>query len=246
MGCCKSKREYINDCIFQPPKKKVYLKFPSKFKFLNIDNDRIMYCLFEPKKILTNKIIIFSHGNATDICYLNSYFNWLSNQLGTVIFAYDYRGYGYSTGQCSEYNCYEDINYCINYLTKNLKYDIDNLVFMGHSLGTGIIINYFYNNMHLNNLIILVSPYKTISKIVCDYSFSLIHKFNTEDKIKYLNNPIKLYHGINDKIINISHSTELWNLIKNKTIKPSWLPNVGHNDILTKLDIDEIFYLLMN
>ncbi len=63
--------------------------------------------------------LLFSHGNAEDIgetlFFLNSFYN-----TGFSVMAYDYRGYGTSTGKPSEQGVYEDVNAAYDYLTREL------------------------------------------------------------------------------------------------------------------------------
>jgi fermentation-respiration switch protein FrsA (DUF1100 family) len=52
--------------------------------------------------------------------------------------------------------------------------------------------------------------------------------------------PIKIFHGCNDNIIDIQHSKDLFEQIPNKKYKPTFIQNADHNDIINKIDLNEI------
>ncbi|ETO09045.1 hypothetical protein RFI_28343 [Reticulomyxa filosa] len=65
--------------------------------------------------------ILFSHGNAADIGLMRNHLLEMRKQIRVNIFAYEYTGYGRSTGKCSEKNTYADVEAAYHYLTKQLK-----------------------------------------------------------------------------------------------------------------------------
>ena len=94
-----------------------------------------------------------------------------------------------------------------------------------------------------NKLIILISPYKSVGKILYDSSFmNILPKFDSESKIKTVTCPAQIYHGTNDSIIDYSHGICLYNLFKfnNKgKYKIILLKQVGHNfDVLDYIQSD--------
>jgi abhydrolase domain-containing protein 17 len=63
--------------------------------------------------------ILFSHGNAEDIGTALPTLERLK-AMGFSVFAYDYQGYGTSSGVPSEENTYQDVEAAYNYLNDNL------------------------------------------------------------------------------------------------------------------------------
>ena len=123
------------------------------------------------------------------------------------------------------------------------------ILLVGQSLGTGIVVDYISKQQNKwSNPVILISPYKSIPKIITQYNLIefLIckNKFCTYDKIIKTICPIKIFHGCIDNLIPISHSEELFELTPNKSIQPTWFDNTGHNDILNKIDMDEYIIIL--
>ena len=62
------------------------------------------------------KTVIWSHGNAMDIGEMYFFFMQLCMALEINLMAYDYSGYGASTGEPSEPNCYADIQAVYDFL----------------------------------------------------------------------------------------------------------------------------------
>src|SRR5688500_20018706 len=59
--------------------------------------------------------ILFSHGNAEDLGHIGPFSSYLRD-AGFAVLAYDYRGYGTSSGAPSAANSYEDIDAAYRYL----------------------------------------------------------------------------------------------------------------------------------
>jgi pimeloyl-ACP methyl ester carboxylesterase len=116
----------------------------------------------------------------------------------------------------------------------SLKVRKENIILMGQSIGTGVVMSYAHKH-NWTNPIILVSPYKSIVAVAtnsCSTMTQYIDKFPSLKYIKEMDCPIKIFHGIDDKLIPISHGMDLDDANPNKTFKPTWMEGVGHNGIL--------------
>jgi hypothetical protein len=82
-------------------------------------------------------VVLFSHGNSTDIgLMLDSHLD-LAYNCKINIFAYDYEGYGQSNGICSDFNMIEDIEAAYNFCRYQLNYEWNRIILYGQSLGSG-------------------------------------------------------------------------------------------------------------
>lgn len=228
--------------------------FGTKLFYIENLNLKIKTCVCEitPKNFQINKcknIIIFAHGNGCDIYTFYSYLKHLSEKLNSIVVSFDYPEYGLSTGELNEFTCYNSLTDVINHY---LKYNKNNILLVGQSLGTGVIIDYVSKNNWISP-IILISPYKSIPKIISNYDIIentiIKNKFASYQKIKFAKCPIKIFHGIDDNLIDISHGIELYELVSNKMLKPQWIENCSHNDILNYIKINDykkILYLINN
>ncbi|MHC5161599.1 MAG: alpha/beta hydrolase, partial [Planctomycetota bacterium] len=124
---------YADSLIFYPPEAS-YLD-NSKIIKIEVENDESISAIYVPNPN-SQYTLLFSHGNAEDIGQNLPFFK-LCCENGFSVFAYDYRGYGTSDGQPTEFNTYNDILAAYNYLTEDLKTDPNNIVVHGRSVGSG-------------------------------------------------------------------------------------------------------------
>jgi pimeloyl-ACP methyl ester carboxylesterase len=80
--------------------------------------------------------IIFSHGNAVDLGQMSSFFVGLGSRIKCNILAYDYSGYGASTGKPSESNIYADTEAAWQSLISRYNVRPDHIVIYGQSIGS--------------------------------------------------------------------------------------------------------------
>lgn len=182
------------------------------------------------------KYIIFSHGNGTTILDMFPYFKRLANTLNVGVVGYDYIGYGLSEDlEPTEERCYMSMEATIKYVVDKLEITVDKIYLVGQSLGTGVVVDYASKH-HWTNPLILISPYKSICKVVLDSCcVAPIDKFQNLNKVQKITCPIKIFHGKDDKLINISHAIYLYRKLRNKSLKPVWFNKTGHNDILGEI-----------
>ena len=82
-------------------------------------------------------VALFSHGNAGNISgRLESI--GLLRKMGFSVLAYDYGGYGNSTGKASEKRCYADARAMWNWLTGTKGVQPDTILLFGRSLGGAV------------------------------------------------------------------------------------------------------------
>lgn len=145
------------------------LKYNERTKLFYITNNKlnIKTCICEiSPKTKSDKIIIFSHGNGCDIYTFYEYLKLMADNLGVMVVMYDYPSYGLSKGELNEFTCYQ----CLQDVITHYKTYTEKILLVGQSLGTGIVIDYISKN-HWINPIILISPYKSIPKIITDFDW---------------------------------------------------------------------------
>ncbi|AYV85024.1 MAG: hydrolase family protein [Satyrvirus sp.] len=244
----------IEDFIYMPPDTRGKIE---NFRELGTTRSKLIYHQTKDNKTICgvviypyynnnpDKYIVFSHGNASDIYSMFYFMKDLSDKLGVGIIGYDYIGFGMSHDEKpSERGCYDSMEAIMDYILNELYIDKKNIYLLGQSLGTGIAIDYVFKH-NWTNPIILVSPYKSICRVVADTSLvAPIDKFNTLKKLGSITCPVKIFHGDLDKVISITHGKEIYENLKNKTFDPVWFKNVGHNDILYKIENAHYFEVL--
>ena len=80
--------------------------------------------------------MLFSHGNAEDLGLILSYFQEAAMGLKCNVFAFDYTGYGLSTGVPSEEDVYADAEAAYLYLRDVLGIPWEQVILFGRSLGS--------------------------------------------------------------------------------------------------------------
>jgi pimeloyl-ACP methyl ester carboxylesterase len=233
----------ITYLLFQAPDNSDWdienLKRKSGYSLKNIDGISILE--IQPTVKRSNKLIIFSHGNASDIYDMSIYLEKLSNSLGATVVCYDYPGYGLSMGRASEEGCNNAITITVNhYLNSFLQ---SNIILVGQSLGTGVVTSFITTNKW-NTPVILISPYKSIPRVIYDIPTECSFKHNTFGTVYKLHKitcPVKIFHGKADEVINCSHSEYIYKNLPAvaKVFEPTYYDRIGHNDILGIIKIED-------
>ncbi len=215
--------------------KDLELNSRTKLFFIGNKKHRQITCFYEIKSTQqTDKVLIFSHGNACDIYSMYSYLKSLANNLNVNVVCYDYPSYGLSKGELNEHTCYRSLHDVIWYW----KNKTEKILLVGQSLGTGIVVDYISKN-NWTQPVVLISPYKSIPKVITQVNlFELVivnNRFDTWNKISKCTCPIKIFHGKSDKVIEVSHGIDLYEKLPNKLLNAHFFNNCAHNDILDKI-----------
>ncbi len=258
MSLVSSETHPLNSIIFHPPNIK-----PERANKLNTHNIvvesasgevPVFHCANESKPVSERKCIIFSHGNATDLQTIQEYKN-LHVFTGIDVIAYDYNGYGYTridpTKKPHQKACVDNLAGVVSYCTI-YGYEPHNIILLGHSIGTGVVMNYGYKYKGTYGRIILISPMKSIVTLGENYVGSTLFRyiprlcdlFTSHKYIETVETPVFIIHGTNDTLIPVKHGRFLYethfNMMKKKGLihrvyPPLWIENADHNDIFDHL-----------
>lgn len=169
-------------------------------------------------KGVTNKYILFCHGNAGNISNRIPKIKKLNN-LGHNVLIFDYSGYGQSRGKPSENQLYSDGETYLRYLLE--KINKKNIIIYGESIGCSVALHLAHK--YKIKKIILESPFSSIQDIAKNILPRLL-KFLAKFCKEFNNNAmIQQYKGISltmysedDDIIPV----ELIKKIANKSTYP--------------------------
>ena len=126
----------IGKLVFQPPTMTLLRHTDHFWLTTGRDGERRVPVFFIDRSSATT--VLFSHGNAEDLGMIREWFIELSRELNVNVLAYEYAGYGKSSAaDCSEANCYADIDAAYAHLTQDRRIDPANIVLYGRSLGSG-------------------------------------------------------------------------------------------------------------
>jgi pimeloyl-ACP methyl ester carboxylesterase len=130
---------------------------------------------------------------------------------GFDVFMVDYRGFGKSTGRRSHKNIKRDLQLVYNEM--KTKVDEKYIILYGRSLGSGFATK--LASMNNPRKLILDAPYYSLTKVTARFApfmpLSLLIKYPmpTYKWLKYVQCPIHIIHGTNDKLIPFKTSVKL-------------------------------------
>lgn len=225
--------EMISSLLFQPPPP-TYLH-PSRHFWLNTANGgRIpAFYIERPNATVT---LLFSHGNAEDLGMIYDWFNDLARVLRVNIMAYDYTGYGKSSGSPCEENCYADIESAFRYLLEVRKLKPEQIVLYGRSLGSGPSCYLASKTAREGRSVagvILQSPLLSAYRVAFNFRFTMMgDRFPNIDYASNIRCPVLIVHGTQDEVVPFWHGQELFLRVPQPwRAKPFWVEGAGHNNI---------------
>lgn len=153
---------------------------------------------------------------------------------GYDVIMIDYRGFGKSTGRRTQKAIKRDLQVVYNKIKENVAEK--HIVLYGRSLGSGFATK--LASMNNPRMLILDAPYYSLSKVAKRYipfmPLSLLIKFPmpTYKWLKYVNCPVHIIHGTDDKLIPYKTSVKL-SKIKPKLTTLYTIIGGGHKNLNT-------------
>jgi fermentation-respiration switch protein FrsA (DUF1100 family) len=215
---------FADRIIFQPPPSS-YTDGPEIVKLRMPDGSVISAAyLTNPTAKFT---ILYSHGNAEDIGSLLPMLEEIRT-LGFNVLAYDYRGYGTSTGRSTEATAYQDEDAAYDFLVNEKKTPAGRIIVLGRSLGGAVAVD-LASRRPVAGLILestFVSAYRVLTRIPL-FPFD---RFRSLEKLSRVRCPVLVIHGRRDEIIGFWHGERLFQ-DANEPKLSFWIDNAGHNDL---------------
>jgi fermentation-respiration switch protein FrsA (DUF1100 family) len=171
--------------------------------------------------------ILYSHGIAEDLGQLRPFLQSYRDQ-GFSIFAYDYHGYGTSTGRPSEANTYRDITAAVRYLIERAHVRPESIIAHGRSVGAGAAA-YLANEEPIGGLILesaFVSAFRTITRV----RLMPFDKFENLERVTHIRCPVLIVHGLEDDIVAPWHGERLYAAAGGPKAR-LWVDGATHDDI---------------
>ena len=173
--------------------------------------------------------ILFSHGNAEDLGHL-SYLLEQMHRTGFSVLAYDYRGYGLSTGgPPTAEAAYRDLQAVYRHAVEHLEIPPERLIVLGRSVGSGPATELAAREP-VGGLVIesgFVSAFRVVTRV----QILPFDKFPNLRHIREVKCPVLVIHGTEDEVIPLSHGQRLFDAAPQPK-QALWVENAGHNDLL--------------
>lgn len=217
----------IAKIVFQPPDS-TYTKDPNLIWLHTAEREVIPAFFIDRDAKFT---LLFSHGNAEDLGMIIQYFRSLSHLLEVNVFAYDYTGYGMSTGEPNEQAFYADIEAAFKYLRDIIGIPWQEVVLYGRSIGSGPCV--YLSSKTAVRAMVLQSPVSSVYRVAMSTSITLPgDMFPNVDRIKDVACPVYIVHGTKDEIVPAAHSEELVRHCRKGSFYPPYMvENGGHNNL---------------
>jgi Esterase/lipase len=124
--------------------------------------------------------LLYSHANAEDLGIMFGWLKCLARRLNVNILAYDYTGYGESSGEPSEDACYADIEAAYDYLVNDRNLDPRQILLYGRSVGSGPA-TYLASKLSIEGVpvggLILECPFKSVYRVVADFGCTVLGEY---------------------------------------------------------------------
>ena len=236
--------------LFKPEKLPSDFQFKySETKFMEynlepvpgVNINGVHFCLDNPKGV-----VLYLKGNSRSIKGWGR-FAVDFTRLGYDVIMIDYRGFGKSTGKRTEEGIKRDLQFIYDEMTKQV--DEKYIILYGRSLGSGFAAKLASTNNP--RMLILESPYYSVKSVAKRYvpflALSLILRFPIETYkwLKYVNCPIKIIHGTNDRLIPYKTAIKL-SKIKPENTRLYSIIGGGHNNLYTKEEYHRMLDEVLN
>ncbi len=174
-------------------------------------------------------VILYSHGNGEDLGMVRPVAQRIA-QAGYSVLAYDYRGYGLSSGpRPSERKTYGDIEAVYRYAVEELKIDPHRLVIQGRSVGGGPSV--YLATRHPVAGLIVESSFVSIFRVVTRIPILPFDKFPSLARIRQIRCPVLIIHGTQDDVIPLWHGQQLYGAVRSPK-QVFWVEGADHNDLM--------------
>ena len=159
--------------------------------------------------------LLICHGNFGNIGFgQRPEFYSLMRDLGVALLAFDYRGFGESTGAPEERGLYADARASYDYLTRTLRVPPDRIVLFGHSLGSGVAIE-LASRVPVAGLIV-EGAYTSVVDVgqelypLLPIRLVASQRFPSLDRISSIAVPKLFLHSPEDSVIPYAHGRRLF------------------------------------
>ena len=202
---------------------------PSKAGNLTLSSGEARLDAFFSRGEADKPVILYSHGNGE---FLDLIMPLLKSFVarGYTVMAYDYAGYGNSTGYPGEKQAYSDIEAAYFYLTGVQKIDPHNIVVMGFSVGSGP--SCYIAEKYPVKALVIISGFASAAQVLLPFSVPF-DKFPNAERLKNCKVPLMVIHGRHDKIVPVRNGRKLFD----SSVAPLRImheEDAGHNDIFRR------------
>jgi hypothetical protein len=172
--------------------------------------------------------LLYTHGNAEDLGDVFGMADAWQNE-GFGVMAYDFPGYGRSSGTPLESTCEEAIEAAWSHLTISKGIAPSRIIIVGRSVGSGPSVWLAERKSPAG--LILISPFTSVFAVRIPVPIFPYDRFPSLKRIPQVKCPLLVIHGEEDTLIPTSHGRRLVDAAKVADKKFLGIPDAGHNDL---------------
>lgn len=172
--------------------------------------------------------LLYAHGNAEDLGQLAP---WLEEmrRAGFAVVAFDYRGYGMSTGgPPSAAGAVHDMEAVYRWVLDTLRVPPSRIVLYGRSVGSGPATD-LAARVPVGGLVVesaFVSAFRVLTRV----ALLPFDRFPNLRHIRQVRAPVLVIHGTDDEVIPVSHGRRLYEAASAPK-QAVWIEGGHHNDV---------------
>ena len=159
--------------------------------------------------------LLICHGNAGNLSEFDRPVHYAGlRRLGLNLLAFDYRGYGESSGRPSENGLYRDAEAAYRYLREKRDIPPDRIIVFGHSLGSAVAVD-LVSRVPSAGLILEGALTSVIARGQELYPYIPVRwiagsRFDSMEKISRVRVPKLFLHARGDDVIPLTHGRRLF------------------------------------
>ena len=172
--------------------------------------------------------LLYAHGNAEDLGQLAP---WLEEmrRAGFAVVAFDYRGYGMSTGgPTTAHGAVRDMEAVYRWVVNTLRVPPSRVVLYGRSVGSGPATD-LAARVPIGGLV-LESAFVSAFRVMTRVPLLPFDRFPNLRHIRQVRAPVLVIHGTEDEVIPVSHGRRLYEAATTPK-QALWIDGAHHNDV---------------
>ncbi len=175
----------------------------------------------------SKKLLLYSHGNGEDIGQIYPTLKEFQRR-GLSTLAYDYPGYGRSSGTATETSVYRSAETAYTYATSELGFDAKNIFLYGRSLGSGP--SCWLAEKYVIGGLILEGAFSSTFRVKTRWKLLPFDKFDNLKRLPQIKSPLLLIHGKLDTTVPFRHALTNHSAATSE-VESFWVDQAGHNTL---------------
>ena len=202
-----------------------YADGPHIFKLKAKDGESISATFLEAPG--ATSLMLYCHGNGEELGHLRPFLERFQ-QRGISILAFDYPGYGTSSGSASELGCYAATEAAYHYAIDSLSFSAQQITAYGRSLGGGPAC-WLAAHYPLRSLI-LDSTFTSTFRVITRRKLLPWDAFDNLAQLNKISCPILFIHGTKDQTVPFEHAKINFSRYQGHKAK-LWIDGADHSDL---------------